>query len=113
MDSTHEPGHGTTAVTRRNITHLRDQRDRAGLLQLADTLAEQRHPDAANLAAEARDAARWIDNTSPRAHDTTDTRGIRIGDILSYTTHGTRRQGIVIAITSDGITTNHGDIIAP
>ncbi|QXE31224.1 MULTISPECIES: hypothetical protein [Microbacterium] len=50
MDSTREPGHGTNAVNHRNIAHLCVQRDRAGLLQLADVLAAQTFPDAAMLA---------------------------------------------------------------
>jgi hypothetical protein len=115
VDSIREPGHGTNAVNRRNIAHLRDQRDRAGLLQLADVLAAQTFPDAATLADEARAAAEWIDNTTPRtydADDADDAAGIRPGDILRYELNGQQRQSVVIRTDGHTATTTHGDTIA-
>lgn len=112
MDSIREPGHGTNAVNRRNIAHLRDQRDRAGLLQLADVLAAQTFPDAATLADEARAAADWIDDTTPRTYDADDAAGIRPGDILRYELNGQQRQSVVIRTDGHTATTTHGDTIA-
>lgn len=112
MDSIREPGHGTTAVNRRNIAHLRDQRDRAGLLQLADILAAQTFPDAHTLADEARAAATWLDDTTPRTHDAANAAGIRVGDILRYQHDGRARQSVVIATDGRTATTTHGDNVA-
>ncbi|KRD51948.1 hypothetical protein [Microbacterium sp. Root280D1] len=112
MDSIREPGHGTTAVNRRNIAHLRDQRDRAGLLQLADILAAQTFPDAATLVDEARAAATWIDDTTPRTYDVGDAAGISIGDILRYQHDGRAREAVVIATDGRTATTTHGDTVA-
>ncbi|WP_141651295.1 hypothetical protein [Microbacterium sp. 3J1] len=112
MDSIREPGHGTTAVNRRNITHLRDQRDRAGLLQLADTLAAQTYPDAAELADEARAAADWIDETTPRTHTAGDAATARVGDILRYNHDGRPRESVISTIDGRTATTTHGDTVA-
>lgn len=112
MDSIREPGHGTNAVNRRNIAQLRDQRDRAGLLQLADVLAAQTFPDAPTLADEARAAADWIDNTTPRTYDADNAADIRPGDILRYELNGQQRQSVVIRTDGRTATTTHGDTIA-
>lgn len=112
MDSIREPGHGTNAVNRRNIAHLRDQRDRAGLLQLADTLAAQTFPDAATLANEARAAAAWIDETTPRTYDAGAAHGIRAGDILRYQLNGSHRESVVIHVDARTATTSHSDTVA-
>lgn len=112
MDSIREPGHGPTAVNRRNIAHLRDQRDRAGLLQLADVLAAQTFPYAATLADEARTAADWIDDTTPRTYDADNAAGIRPGDILRYELNGQQRQSVVIRTDGHSATTTHGDTVA-
>lgn len=112
MDSIREPGHGTTAVNRRNITHLRDQRDRAGLLQLADVLAAQTYPDAATLADEARAAADWIDETTPRTHDAGTASSARVGDVLRYQLNGRPRESVIITTDGRTATTSHGDTVA-
>lgn len=112
MDSIREPGHGTTAVNRRNIAHLRDQRDRAGLLQLADILAAQTFTDAATLATEARAAVDWIDETTPRTHELGDAHGIRPGDVLRYPHDGRTRESVVISTDGHTATTTHGDTVA-
>lgn len=112
MDSIREPGHGTTAVNRRNITHLRNQRDRTGLLQLADILATQTYPDAATLADEARAAADWIDDTTPRTYDADNAAGIRVGDILRYPLNGSHRESVAIHVDARTATTSHGDTVA-
>lgn len=112
MDSIREPGHGTIAVNRRNIAHLRDQRDRAGLLQLADILAAQTFAGAATLADEARAAADWIDETTPRTYDAGKAAGIRVGDILRYPLNGSHRESVVIDTDARTATTSHGDTIA-
>lgn len=112
MDSIREPGHGTNAVNRRNIAHLRDQRDRAGLLQLADVLAAQTFAGAAALADEARAAADWLDDTTPRSYDAGNAAGIRPGDILRYPANGRTRESVVIRTDGHTATTTHGDTIA-
>ncbi len=112
MDSIREPGHGTTAVNRRNIAHLRDQRDRAGLLQLAEILSAQTFTNAATLADEARAAVDWIDETTPRTHEIDDTGGIRPGDVLRYPHDGRPRESVVIATDGRTATTTHGDTVA-
>jgi hypothetical protein len=112
VDSIREPGHGTTAVNRRNIAHLRDQRDRAGLLQLADILAAQTFPDAVTLADEARAAADWLDDTTPRTYDADNAAGIRPGDILRYPANGRTRESVVIRTDGHTATTTHGDTTA-
>ncbi|EYT59765.1 hypothetical protein [Microbacterium sp. UCD-TDU] len=111
MDSIREPGHGPTAVNRRNIAHLRDQRDRAGLLQLADILDGQTFTDADTLADEARAAVDWIDETTPRTYELGDTNGIRVGDVLRYQHHGNPRESVVIATDGRTATTTHGDTV--
>ncbi len=111
METTHEPGHGYTTVNRRNITHLTEQRDRAGLQQLIDVLTAVTGPhahDAVRLVDEARAAIATIDATTPR-DVTPDSAGIRVGDILHHTVDGTERQGIVLELTDHAATTNHGD----
>ena len=112
VDSSREPGHGTNAVNRRNIAHLRNQRDRAGLLQLADILATQTYPDAATLADEARAAAHWIDETAPRTYDASNAAGIRVGDILRYELNGRTLDSVVIHTDGHSATTTNGDTIA-
>jgi len=112
VDSIREPGHGTTAVNRRNIAHLRDQRDRAGLRQLADVLAQQTFVDARMLADEARAAADWIDDTTPRTYDAGAAHGIRVGDVLRYQHHGQPRESVVIDLDGTTATTTHGDVVA-
>lgn len=108
MDSIREPGHGPSAVNRRNISHLRDQRDRAGLLQLADILAAQTFTDAATLADEARAAVDWIDETTPRTYELGDNAGIRPGDLLRYQHDGRTRESVVIAIDGHTATRPRG-----
>ena len=112
MDSIREPGHGTTAVNRRNIAHLRDQRDRSCLLQLADILAAQAFTDAHTLADEARAAVDWIDETTPRTYELGDAHGIRPGDVLRYPHDGRTRESVVIATDGHTATTTHGDTVA-
>jgi hypothetical protein len=115
VDSIREPGHGYLAVNRRNITHLRDQRDRAGLQQLIDVLARATGHlahDAATLIDEARAALTWIDTTTPRIYAVGEADGIRPGDILHYTHDGRARESVVITTDGSTVTTSHGDTVA-
>lgn len=112
MEPNHGHGHDYLATNRRNIERLRDDRDRAGLIQLADVLEGRRIHDACTLAAEARDAAAFIDSTAPRIFDVDDADGIRVGDILRYCRGGHTREGLVLSIDGYTVTTNHGDTVA-
>lgn len=111
MDSSRQPGHGTTAVNRRNITHLRDQRDRAGLLQLANSATLSAHPDAPTVVADALEAVEWIDRTSPDTISADRADGIRVGDILTYMHAGHLVQGIALSIDGGRVTTNLGHTV--
>jgi hypothetical protein len=113
VEPTHGPGHATFyATNRRNIDRLREQRDRAGLIQTADVLDTSRHFDARRLADEARSAAEWIDETTPRTYDVGEADGIRVGDMLRYSRGGYAREGVVIDTDGRTATTNHGDVVA-
>jgi hypothetical protein len=101
-------------TNRRNIDRLQHERDRAGLQQLADTLAAVTGPhahDAARLITDAHTAIAHIDATTPR-EVTPDSPDIRIGDILTYRIDGTERQGIVLTVHAGTATTNLGDDVA-
>ncbi len=101
-------------TNRRNIDRLQHERDRAGLQQLADTLATTTGPhahDAARLIEDAHAAIAHIDATTPRTVDPR-TPGIRIGDILTYHRDGAERHGLVLALTATTATTNLGDDVA-
>lgn len=112
MEPNHGHGHDYFATNRRNIERLRDHRDRAGLIQLADVLDGRPTLDARALADEARDAAAFIDSTTPRMHDVGTADGIRVGDILKYSHRGHPREGVVIDIDDRTVITNHGDRVA-
>jgi len=113
VEPTHGPGHDYVAINRRNIGRLRDDRDRAGLIQLADILSGRSGSlPAQMLADEARAAAAWIDDTTPRTYDVDDADGIRIGDVLRYARSGCVLEGVVIAIHGHTVTTNLGDHVA-
>lgn len=96
------------ATNLRNIDQLRDNRDRAGILQLADVLTKATHPDAPALAQHARDAIDWIDATAPDTVNADAAVGLRVGDILTYLHAGHLLQGVVLTITGDTATTNLG-----
>lgn len=113
MEPTHGHRHGTFAsVNRANVTRLMEQRDRAGLTQLADVLDTSHHPDGPRLAQEARAAVDWIDTTTPRTLDAADAHGIRVGDILRYERDGYPLEGVVIDTDGHTVTTNLGDTVA-
>ncbi len=114
MDDTHEPRHPTFyATNRRNIDQLHADRDRAGLLQLIDTLnlsTGYRAHDAARLIDDARAAIASIDDTAPRTLRPGDP-GIRVGDILEYETNGQARSAVVLIVTDCLAVTHLGDEI--
>ena len=113
MEPTHGHRHGTFAsVNRANIARLQEQRDRAGLTQLADVLDTSPHPDGPSLALEARAAVDWIDTTTPLIVDVADAIEIRVGDILRYNRDGYPLEGVVIDVDGHHITTNLGDNVA-
>lgn len=92
------------ATNRRNIARLRDERDAAGLRQLVDVLTSVgADPD---LIRTAEDAIAWIADTTPA--DVTPTAQPRLGDIITYQHAGREHLGVVIAVTDDTATTNHG-----
>lgn len=97
-----------TATNRANIDRLRENRDRAGITQLAEVLATTGHPESGAIVEYARDAIAWIDATSPSTIDADHAAGVRVGDVLTYTHAGHPLQGVVIAITGDTAITNHG-----
>ncbi|MBD8477583.1 hypothetical protein [Microbacterium sp. CFBP 8794] len=94
------------------MTLLQDQRDRAGLTQLADVLDTSPHPDGPELAREARAAVDWLDATAPRTVTVGDAHGIRVGDILRYERDGYPLEGVVIDTDGHTATTNLGDHVA-
>lgn len=114
MDDTHEPRHPAFyATNRRNIDHLHAERDRAGLLQLIDSLQTAtgwRAHDAARLVDDAAAAIASIDETTPRTVRSGDP-GIRVGDILEYDVHGEPRTAIVLIVTDCLAVTHLGDEI--
>lgn len=113
MEPTHDPRHHTfTSINRANLTRLQEQRDRAGLTQLADVLDTSPHPDGPALAREARAAVDWLDATAPRTLTARNTAGIRVGDILRYDRDGYPLEGVVIDTDGHTATTNLGDRIA-
>lgn len=113
MEPTHDPRHRTfTSINRANIARLQEQRDRAGLTQLADVLATSPHPDGPALAARARAAIDWLDATAPRTLTAGNALGIRVGDILRYERDGYPLEGVVIDTDATTATTNLGDRIA-
>lgn len=106
MTAEHEPT-DFYATNRRNIEQLRDERDRAGLLQLADVLDDVAHADSPALLDLIRQALTFIDDTAPRTVTAADP--IRVGDILTYEAHGMPRQGVVLIVTEQLAVTNLGD----
>lgn len=113
MEPIRDPRHRDfVAVNRANIARLTDDRDRAGLNQLADVLDTSPHIDAPMLADQARAAVDWIDTTTPRVLDQHDAAGVRVGDILRYERDGYPLEGVVIDTDGRTATTNHGDHVA-
>lgn len=113
MEPTHGHRHGDFAsVNRANIARLQEERDRAGLTQLADVLDTSPHVDGRMLADQARAAVDWIDATTPRTFDASNAHGIRVGDILRYDRDGYSLEGVVIDTDGRTATTNHGDDVA-
>ncbi|MFE2772277.1 hypothetical protein [Microbacterium resistens] len=98
------------ATNTANIARLRDNRDRAGLTQLADVLTTV--PDGGALVQEARDAIAWIDATTPDMVTPDDGARIRVGDILTYVHAGHLLQGVVLTIQDGVATTNLGHQVA-
>lgn len=98
------------ATNKANIARLRDNRDRAGLTQLADVLTTV--PGGAALVQEARDAIAWIDATTPDTVTPDDGVRIRVGDILTYVHAGHHLQGVVLTIQDGVATTNLGHQVA-
>lgn len=96
------------ATNQANIARLRENRDRAGLLQLADAIALSGHHDASAVIADARAAVEWIDRTSPATVSATHAHDVRVGDIITYDHAGHSVQGIVLARAGDVVTTNLG-----
>jgi hypothetical protein len=99
------------AVNHANIVRLRDNRDRAGLLQLADNVTLSGHPDATAVAADALEAVEWIDRTSPDTVSADRAHSIRVGDILTYMHAGHLVQGIALSIDGGRVTTNLGHTV--
>lgn len=113
MEPIRDPRHDTFAsINRANMTRLQEQRDRAGLTQLADVLDTSPHPDGPALACEARAAIDWLDATAPRTLTAGDAHGIRVGDILRYERDGYPLEGVVIDTDGRTATTNLGDHVA-
>lgn len=96
------------ATNCRNVDRLRSNRDRAGILQLADIFSISAHADAPALEQYARDAVAWIDSTSPDTVHADVAHSIRVGDVLTYLHAGHELQGIVLTIAGDVATTNLG-----
>lgn len=99
------------ATNRRNIDRLRENRDRAGILQLADVLATSGHPDAPALVEHAREVVAWIDSTSPATLTADQAHSIRVGDVLTYVHAGHELHGVVLTIDGDTATTNLGHTV--
>ena len=113
MEPIRDPRHRDfVAVNRANIARLTDERDRAGLTQLADVLDTSPHIDGPMLAGQARAAVDWIETTTPRTLDAGNAHGIRVGDILRYDRDGYPLEGVVIDTDGRTATTNHGDNVA-
>ena len=96
------------ATNRQNIDRLRDERDRAGILQLADTFRLGTHADSAALERYARNAAAWLDATTPDTISADAAALLRVGDILTYLHAGHLLQGVVLTIEGNHVTTNLG-----
>ena len=99
------------ATNRANIDRLRENRDRAGILQLVDIISTAGHADAPALVEHARQAVAWIDSTSPATIDATRADSIRVGDVLTYLHAGHELQGVVLTIDGDTATTNLGHTV--
>ncbi|MFK4760312.1 hypothetical protein ACI3KS_05190 [Microbacterium sp. ZW T5_45] len=97
-----------TATNRAAVDRLRENRDRAGILQLADIYRDVAHPDGPSLERYALDAVAWIDSTSPATVSADAADRIRVGDVLTYLHAGHELQGVVLTIDGDHVTTNLG-----